>query len=50
MECSICKQQMTMISQDVSYNRPDAENTEYDRTTYHCIHDDVWVITEVPKN
>ena len=49
MECPVCKQAMKKVRWDISYNRPDAKNTEYDRTLYQCVEDDVWVTTEIPK-
>lgn len=49
MKCPVCKQAMKKVRWDISYNRPDAKNKEYDRTLYQCLADDVWVTTEIPK-
>ena len=49
MECPVCKQVMKKVRWDISYNRPDAKNKEYDRTVYQCEKDDVWITTEIPK-
>jgi hypothetical protein len=40
---------MKTIRWHISYNFNENDK-EYDHTTYHCKTDDVWVITEIPKD
>lgn len=47
MECSVCKQDMKIVRWHISY---DADEKEFDHTTYLCKTDNVWVTTEIPKN
>lgn len=39
---------MELAGRDVSYN-PNEDDKVYDRTVYHCVADDIWITTEVPK-
>jgi hypothetical protein len=40
---------MEKSRKDISYNFNE-NNKEYDRIVYHCKMDDVWVVTEIPKD
>lgn len=40
---------MKKVREDISYDT-NKNNKEYKRTTYQCDDEDVWVVTEIPKN
>ena len=49
MKCPVCKQEMRKVRWEVSNNFKMAElYREYDKTTYECKQDDVWVSVEIP--
>jgi hypothetical protein len=48
MKCPVCQQEMAIQRADTSYSK--AKSKHYDRTLYHCAHDDTWVKMEIPKS
>ncbi len=49
MKCPKCKQEMRRVRWEISNNFKMADQyKEYDKTTYECKNDDIWVTTEVP--
>lgn len=47
MECPTCHKEMELLRQDTSHSKKQEKN--YDRATYSCQQDDVWVTVEVPQ-
>lgn len=47
MECPTCNKKMELLRQDTSRSKKQEKN--YDRATYSCQQDDVWVTVEVPQ-
>ena len=49
MECPICKQPMKKVRWEITNNLKTGENyKEYDKNTFQCSTDDVWVTVESP--
>ena len=49
MKWPICKQEMKKVRWEISNNFKMADlYKEYDKTTYECKNDDVWVTIETP--
>ena len=49
MNCPTCKKSMKKIAWRITNNGQKGKDfKEYDKTTYQCIADDVWVVTELP--
>lgn len=49
MNCPICNQLMRKVRWEITNNfRTGKDFTEYDKLTYECKADDVWVSTEIP--
>jgi hypothetical protein len=49
MKCPICNQEMKKVRWEITNNFKMAEDfAEYDKVTYQCKDDDVWVSTEIP--
>jgi uncharacterized Zn finger protein (UPF0148 family) len=47
MKCPVCGKEMKIDKTDSSHNAKTGQ--EYVRTVYVCEMDDVWVVTEIPK-
>lgn len=51
MDCPVCNKSMRKVRWEITNNfKVGKEFTEYDRYTYECKNDDVWVTTETPIN
>ena len=51
MKCPVCKQEMKKVRWEISNNFKMADAyKEYDKFTYECKDDDVWVSTEIPMS
>ena len=49
MKCPVCEQDMRKIRWEITYNFHAVDSKEYDRVTYACKTDDVWISTEIPS-
>lgn len=47
MKCPKCEKQMILKNEDISLNA--TSKKEYCRRVFWCEVDDVWVVTEIPK-
>lgn len=51
MNCPACKKDMRKVRWEITNNfRTGADFVEYDKDTYQCVADDVWVSIETPIN
>lgn len=49
MNCPVCSKQMRKVRWEITSNFKTGEDfKEYDKLTYECKDDDVWVTTEIP--
>lgn len=49
MKCPKCNAEMKVIRQEVTSNlKTGSDLQEYDKVTYQCLKDDIWVTVEVP--
>lgn len=49
MKCPKCQQEMRKVRWELTNNfKTGKEYQEYDKTTYQCVKDDIWVSTEIP--
>lgn len=48
MKCSACNEEM-ILKREMETNNPD-NNRKYEKKTYWCKKDDVWISVETPKN
>ncbi len=49
MECPVCKKHMRKVRWEITNNfRVGSEFVEYDKVTYHCEAEDIWLSTEIP--
>ncbi len=49
MKCPKCNAEMKVIRQEVTSNLKTGKDLqEYNKITYHCQDDDIWVTVEVP--
>jgi len=49
MNCPVCKQAMRKVRWEITNNfRSGKDFREYDKVTYECKADDVWLSTEIP--
>mgnify|MGYP001589273200 CR=1 FL=1 len=50
MKCPVCKQEMKKVRWEITNNfKVGKDFKEYDKFTYECKDDDVWVTTEIPQ-
>ena len=51
MKCPKCTKEMQEVRQEVTSNlKTGSDLQEYDKVTYQCQEDDIWVTVEVPIN
>jgi len=47
MKCLKCGNEMNIIEQNVSFR---SDEKEYEKITYNCNKDDIWIVVETPKD
>jgi hypothetical protein len=51
MKCPICDKEMRKVRWEITNNFKMADSfVEYDKFTYQCVADDVWLTTEIPMS
>ncbi|MET1033253.1 MAG: hypothetical protein ABWX94_02030 [Candidatus Saccharimonadales bacterium] len=50
MNCPKCNKPMPKVRQEITNNLKSGQDfKEYDKLTYECKDDDVWLVTEIPR-
>ncbi len=51
MKCPVCQQEMNIISKDITSNQKSGDlYKEYQKISYTCEKDDIWIAVETPIN
>lgn len=49
MKCPKCDKDMKKVGWQITNNqKTDKDFKEYDKVTYQCVDDDIWITTEIP--